>query len=115
MHSLILALPFMSLAADPSATAGPARDWSPDRFFLTLEAFQPLEEGLPFCGLRLSGRFDRFGLEAGLSSLVLPLARITDVSALAVLRLAGHPFLLRAGVSGFRTFAPVDPRASPRS
>jgi hypothetical protein len=104
MHSLILALPLMWLAADAGAPADPAKQRYPDRFFVTLEAFQPLEQSLPFCGLRLSGRFGRFGLEASLSSLVFPVLKIADVSALAVLRVAGHPFLVRAGVSGFRSY-----------
>jgi hypothetical protein len=75
-----------------------------DRVFVTLEAFQPLESSLPFYGLRATARFGRFGLEAGGSSLVLPLVKMADLSVVTTWPLSRTSFLLRAGVLGLRSY-----------
>jgi hypothetical protein len=99
MTVLLLAIPLLCLG--PGGGPGPdAMDSTRevDPFFVTLEIFQPLVESLPFVGMRATGVFNRrFGLEGSASKVFV--VSMAELSALGVLRLAGDPFLLRAGVS----------------
>lgn len=104
MHSLLL-VPLVWLASSPGTQEDASKqDRGVDRFFLTLEAFQPLEASLPFCGVRATARLGRFGLEAGYSSLVLPLVKMADLSMVTTWPLSRASFLFRAGVVGFRSY-----------
>ena len=104
MHSLLL-VPLVWLASTPGTQGDAAKpDRGVDRFFVTLEAFQPLESSLPFCGVRATTRFGRFGLEAGYSRLVLPVVKMADLSMVTTWPLSRASFLFRAGVVGFRSY-----------
>lgn len=100
MQGLLLAIPLMCLAPGDGVEYDPMNSKREvDPFSVTLEIFQPLEESLPFLGLRMTGVFDRrFGIEGSVSKVFV--LQMAELSALRVLRIAGDPLLLRAGLSG---------------
>jgi hypothetical protein len=101
MLGLVLAVPLACAPAAPGAADDPMNSKREvGALFVTLAIDQGLgkEPGLPLMAARVSGVFQRrFGLEASLSNLVF--AKLGEVSALGVVKLAGTPVLLKAGVS----------------
>jgi hypothetical protein len=98
MKGMQLALPLLVLAGAASELDAMGSRREVDPFFASLEVFQPLEASLFFVGLRVTGvSAGRFGFEAGASTTYG--AKMGELSALGVFRLAGDPVLLRAGLS----------------
>lgn len=100
MLGLSLALALASAPAVPRAADDPmnsTREVGP--FFATLQIDQPIrKDTLPLLGARLTGVFQRrFGLEASVSTTAF--AKLSEVSAVGVIKLVGDPVLLRVGVS----------------
>lgn len=100
MLGLILLVPLASVPAPPSAAdpMNATREVGPLSISFAID--QSIEEGLPLpsVGLRLTGVAQRrFGLEA--SAWTSAFAKLAELSALAVVKLAGDPVLLRAGAS----------------
>ena len=101
MFGLILAAPLACVMAVPQAADDPmssTREVGP--LFATLEIELALEKdpSVPLLGARLAAVFERrLGLEASVSA--APFTTLSELSALAVIKLLGRPVLLRAGVS----------------
>jgi hypothetical protein len=77
--------------------------------FATFQLDQALEEGppLPIPGARLTAVFQRrFGLEASVGKAFF--ATLSELSAVAVVKLLGDPVLLRAGVSHVPSYGSGD-------
>lgn len=91
MTAFLVALPILCLGLGAAPTADP--------LFLTLEAFQPIEEGIPFVGLRAAGVFESgWGAELAASTTAF-FGTIRELSGLRVVSFGGAPIVVRAGVS----------------
>jgi hypothetical protein len=113
MLGVILAIPLACVPAAPRAADDPMNSTREvGALFATFQLDQALEEGppLPIPGARLTAVFQRrFGLEASVGKAFL--ATLSELSAVAVVKLLGDPVLLRAGVShvpGYVSYANAD-------
>src|SRR4029450_921439 len=99
MLGLILAVPLACVPAAPRAAVDPMNATREvGAFFATLDIDQAIEEGPPLSmlGARLAAVVRRrFGLEASFSK--SGFATVSELSALAVIKLVGDPVLLKAG------------------
>jgi hypothetical protein len=101
MLGLVLALPLACAPAAPTAADDPMNSKREvGALFATLAIEQPLatEGGVPMFAARLSAVLKRrFGLEASFGT--VGLAGMREFGALGAIKIAGLPFLLKAGVS----------------
>lgn len=100
MLGLILAVAQASAPVTQAADHSIGSPREVGALFATLQIDASFEEGhlLPLLGARLTAVFQRrFGLEASVAKAFL--ATLSELSAVAVIKLKGIPVLLRAGVS----------------
>jgi hypothetical protein len=99
MLGLVLAVPLACTAAPSTAADDPMNSKREvGALFATLAVDQPLAEGLPLLGARLTAVFQRrFGLEAGVAKVWF--VNLGELSVVAVVKPFGNPVLLKAGLS----------------